>query len=283
MSTVPPPLARCRIGTLSVSHAVTFTSCSTDPPAPRTTASDCDSHNRSTSPPVPSSAASTSASSSARFSAAVGRVRSSKRIGWALGGGRRDRVVLRRIHLLRQWGFAVPRRKTERLGEVTAPSGALFVVDMGLLEMWCHDRPVVMPLGVLDPEATEDVNAGCDFRIDGPDAEKCGRHWDRHWHPRFHFDIPRHGIDVVRKSFETFIAEHGYNAKLTRLRAKVTHRQRIADALEHGNGMGQVFFQALEGFVISGIPTDTPMRVVGERRGGRDSAVKDRWRWVDLE
>jgi len=25
------------------------------------------------------------------------------------------------------------------------------------------------------------------------------------------------------------------------------------------------------------------MRVVGECRGGRDSAVKDRWRWVDLE
>jgi len=177
----------------------------------------------------------------------------------------------------------MPRRKPEVLGEVTTPSGAVFVADMGFLELWCHDRPPVMPPGVLDDEGTADANAGADFRIDGPDAEKCGRHWDRHWHPRFHFDIPRHGLDVVRKSFAEFIAEHGYDAKLTRLRAKVTHRQRIADALEHGQGMGQVFFQGLEGFVIAGLPTDEKMRVTGERMGGRDRHVDDRWRWIDLE
>src|SRR5215471_1293649 len=122
----------------------------------------------------------------------------------------------------------MPRRKTERLGEVTTPSGAMFVVDMGFLELWCHDRPPVMPPGVLDEEGTSDVNDGADFRIEGPDAEKCGRHWDRRWHPLYHFDIPKHGLDEVRKSFSAFIAEHGYDAKLTKLRAKVTHRQRIA-------------------------------------------------------
>jgi hypothetical protein len=175
------------------------------------------------------------------------------------------------------------RRKTELLGTVTAPSGALFVVDMGMLEIWCHDRPPVMPPGLLDAEGTKNANEGCDFRIEGPDAEKCGRHWDRHWHPLYHFDIPRHGIDEVRKNFAAFAAEHGYDAKLTRLRAKVTHRQRIADALAWGKGTGQVFFQGLEGFTLSGLPTDAPMRVVGERMGGRDSAVKNRWRWVDLE
>lgn len=175
------------------------------------------------------------------------------------------------------------KRKTEVLGEVTAPSGALFVVDMGYLEMWCHDRPPVMPPGLLDAEATASANAGADFRIDGPDAEKCGRHWDRQWHPRFQFDIPRHGLDTVRKSFDELVREHGYDAKLTKLRTRVTHRRRIADALEHGRGMGQVFFQGLEGFVISGIPADATMRVVGERMGGRDSLAKDRWRWVDLQ
>jgi hypothetical protein len=174
-------------------------------------------------------------------------------------------------------------RKPELLGSITTPSGAVFVVDMGFLELWCHDRPPVMPPGILDPEGTENANAGADFRIDGPDAEKCGRHWDRQWHPLYHFDIPRHGLDHVRKSFAEFIAKHGYDAKLTKLRARVTHRQRIADALEHGQGTGQVFFQGIEGFAISGLPTNTTMQVTGEMMGGHDSVVKDRWRWVNLE
>lgn len=177
----------------------------------------------------------------------------------------------------------MPRRKSKLLGTVTAPSGALFIVDMGMLELWCHDRPPALPPGLLDEEGTKNANAGCDFRIDGPDAEKCGRHWDRHWHPLYHFDIPRHAIDEVRKSFSEFATKHGYDAKLTKLRAKVTHRQRISDALEYGRGMGQVFFQGLEGFVLSGIPTDTRMNVRGEMMGGRDSAIKDRWRWINLE
>ena len=177
----------------------------------------------------------------------------------------------------------MPRRKPELLGTVTAPSGALFVVDMGMLGLWCHARPPVLPPGVLDAAGTADANAGADFRIDGPDAEACGRHWDRHWHPRFLFDIPRHGVDPVRAAFATFVAANEYDATLTRLRARVTHRQRIADALEHGRGAGQVFFQGIEGFALSGLPTDGPMRVVGERMGGRDGAVKDRWRWIDLE
>ncbi|HVL16073.1 MAG TPA: hypothetical protein VM529_26115 [Gemmata sp.] len=177
----------------------------------------------------------------------------------------------------------MPRRKSEHLGEVTAPSGSLFVVDMGYLEMWCHDQKPVMPPGILSDEGTKNANAGADFRIDGRDAEKCGRHWGRQWHPRFHFDIPKHGIGHVRKGFAEFVAEHGYEAKLTMLRGRVTHRQRIADALEYGKGMGQVFFQGLEGFVISGVPTGTKMRVTGERMGGRDRAVSERWRWVDLE
>jgi hypothetical protein len=175
-------------------------------------------------------------------------------------------------------------RKPEVLGTVTAPSGALFLIDFGFLELWCHDRKPVMPPGVLSTaEDTADANAGCDFRIDGPDAEKCGRHWNRQWHPRFHFDIPKHAIDTVRKSFAEFVAEHGYDATLTKLRAKVTHRQRIADALEHGKGAGQVFFQGIEGFAFSGVPANTEMLVTGERMGGRDRAHKERWRWVNLE
>jgi hypothetical protein len=35
--------------------------------------------------------------------------------------------------------------------------------------------------------------------------------------------------------------------------------------------------------VLSGIPTDATMRVVGERMGGRDSGINNRWRWVALE
>lgn len=174
------------------------------------------------------------------------------------------------------------RVKTEVLGTVTAPSGKLFLVDMGMLELWCHDRKPVMPPGLLDAEGTANANAGCDFRIDGPDAEACGKHWNRQWHPRYLFDIPKHGIDHIRKAFAEFAAEHEYDATLTKLRARVNHRQRIADALEHGWGAGQVFFQGIEGFAFDGVPAGAEMQVVGERMGGRDPAVKNRWRWVDL-
>jgi hypothetical protein len=176
------------------------------------------------------------------------------------------------------------KRKPEVLGTVSAPSGALFLIDFGFLELWCHDRKPVMPPGVLSSaEDTADANAGCDFRIDGPDAEKCGKHWGRQWHPRFHFDIPKHGIDTVRKNFAEFVAKHGYDATLTKLRARITHRQRIADALEHGKGAGQVFFQGIEGFTFAGVPADTEMLVTGECMGGKDRAHSARWRWVNLE
>src|SRR4051812_44575860 len=98
----------------------------------------------------------------------------------------------------------------ELLGEVTAPSGILLVLDMGLLNLWCHDRPPTMPEGVLGEESAASANAAGDFRIEEPNAERAGRAYDRQWHPLYLFDIPGQAVDDFRERFDRFAGEHGF-------------------------------------------------------------------------
>lgn len=176
----------------------------------------------------------------------------------------------------------MPTRR-ERLGEITCPSGAVVLFDFGYMDLWCHDRPPVVPAGMMSEEATRAANAAADYRIDGPDAEAAGRKWDRQWHPRYVYDVPGHALDKVVESFGQFCQEHGFNARLTRLRKRVPHRTRAADALVHGNGAGIAFLSGMHAVVISGLPTDRPLPVFATRMGGRDPAVRDRWGWVDVD
>lgn len=171
----------------------------------------------------------------------------------------------------------------ERLGEVTCPSGVLLLIDFGLLDLWCHDRRPRVPDGLMDPELTEHANHAADFRIDGPDAERAGRHWDRQWHPRYVFDIPRHGLTKFRQSFAAFVAEHQYDATLTRLPERVPHRTRVDLMLEQGRGAGCVFFGGLQAVAIGDVPTNRALPVYGQRMPGDDPAVRERWQWIDLD
>ncbi len=155
--------------------------------------------------------------------------------------------------------------KVEQLGEVTVPSGILVVIDCGLLGMWSHDRPPVMPEGVLDPQMRESANAGTDFEVVGPDAEQAGRRFDRQWHPRFAYDIPRHGVRETIECFEQAMVGSGFAAELRPLPRRVPHRSRIDQALEHGRGAGEVFFNGLTGGLVSRLPTDRPLPVHGVR------------------
>jgi hypothetical protein len=171
-------------------------------------------------------------------------------------------------------------KNPEHLGEITVPSGTLIVIDMGLLKFWCHDRPPLMEDGTASAEVVETSNTSVDFRIEGKDAERAGRCFDRQWHPGYLFDIP--GRDLkFKRCFSACVREHGLDARLTRLPLKVTHRQRLNLALEYGLGAGEVFFQGITAPVLAGLPRDRALVVYGERMP--PGTYDDRWRRVWLE
>lgn len=71
---------------------------------------------------------------------------------------------------------------TIELGYITVPSGSLLLIDTGYLNMWSHDKPPVMPAGILSSdEATEKANTFVDLKLVGKDAEKVA----------FQFEAPR--------------------------------------------------------------------------------------------
>jgi hypothetical protein len=169
----------------------------------------------------------------------------------------------------------------EQLGEIDVPSGTLIVIDTGLLNLWCHDRPPSMEEGSAPDEVVKSANTSVDFRIEGKDAHRAGQQFDRQWHPGFLFDIPSHGLKKVEQTFAEYVRQAGFDALLTPLPQKVTHRERVDLALEHGHGAGEVFFQGITAIAVLGLPRDRPLPVFGERMP--TGSYDDRWRRVWLE
>ncbi len=169
----------------------------------------------------------------------------------------------------------------ERLGEISVPSGTLIVIDTGLLKFWCHDRPPMMEDGDASDEVVAMANSSADFRIEGKDAERAGKRFDRQWHPGYLFDFPARGFEQVEQSFGECIRQAGFDARLTRLPQKVTHRERVDLALTYGHGAGEVFFQGITAPVLDGLPRDRTLAVYGERMP--PGSYDDRWRRVWLE
>ncbi|MBY0232482.1 MAG: hypothetical protein K2W96_24655, partial [Gemmataceae bacterium] len=116
------------------------------------------------------------------------------------------------------------------LGEATFPSGVAVVLDMGLMWLWSHDRPPVMPAGRYGPETEAAANSSADFAIEGPDAEVAGLAFDRQPDPLRLCDIPRAHWASFRKRFNAFVRERGFDARLVRLPERVSHRERVARA-----------------------------------------------------
>ena len=169
----------------------------------------------------------------------------------------------------------------EQLGEVSAPSGTLVVVDTGLLNLWTHDRAPLLPDDILSPETTAKANAGLDFSIDGPDAEKAGKLFDRGWHPRFLYDIPANGVLNLEATFAEHVRAHRLNAKLVPLSERVPHRRRIDLALEYGRGAGEISFHGIWAAVVSGVPQLRLLPIFGERMQTEQDC--GRWHVVYVE
>jgi hypothetical protein len=170
----------------------------------------------------------------------------------------------------------------EVLGEVTAPSGIVVLVDMGLLGMWCHGTPPRLPEWEADPQTVAAANGGADFRIVGADAAAAGRAFDRQLNPRYLFDIPAHGVGPIQEQFAAFVRERGFDARLVQLKKRVPHRRRIDLALAGGERSGEVFFFGAWGRVVGGVPKRKRLRVLGERLPRRHR-YEGRWRSVWLE
>ena len=170
----------------------------------------------------------------------------------------------------------------EVMGQVTVPSGLVFIVDTGLLNFWCHDRPPLMPEGAADDDVVESANAGADFRIEGHDAEEAGRAFDRQWNPHYLFDIPSHGVDQIHASFAECVQTQRLDAHLVPLDSRMPHRVRVDEAIAYGDGAGEVMFQGVSAIVVAGVPTDRPLTVMGARMPP-DGPDAGRWRSVWLE
>jgi len=176
------------------------------------------------------------------------------------------------------------RTKSEVLGTVTAPSGKLLLVDMGIAGVVVPRPAADAPAGTARPRGHGECERG--VRLPhrragrrevrptlGPVLAPAVRL--RHPAPR---DRSRAGR-VRRVRRRTGVRRDAHEAPGTG-HAPAADRGRARNT---AGGAGQVFFQGIEGFAFDDVPKDTPMRVVGERMGGRDGAVKNRWRWVDLE
>jgi hypothetical protein len=169
---------------------------------------------------------------------------------------------------------------TEQLGEVTAPSGIVVVLDMGLMWLWSHDRAPTMPAGRYDPETVAAANSQADFELVGPGAEPAGVAFDHQADPRYLCDIPRHGWTRLRRKFNRFVRTRGLDARLARLKQRLTHRARVARAVARG-GAGGVQFQGIWAAAAGGVPADRALRVLGEAR--RQEPYAGRWHQVWLE
>ncbi|MFT7623502.1 MAG: hypothetical protein ACI9WU_002685, partial [Myxococcota bacterium] len=170
----------------------------------------------------------------------------------------------------------------ERLGEIRVPSGALLLVDGGLMALWAHDREPLLPVGVLaSEEQQDDVNTGADYVIGGPDAREAGLAWDRSAHPLFLFDVPRSQGTAEIARFAAFAAEHDFDAALSRLPNRISHRARIARHLQDGHPGSGVSFHGIWAAVVAGLPADRSLEVWGCRRTGPE--FSGRWHEISIE
>src|ERR1051325_7976264 len=132
--------------------------------------------------------------------------------------------------------------RIEHLGEVTAPSGGLMLVDTGLLGIWCHDRPPRFPEGRADAHVVDAANASVDYRIEGPDAAAAARLWTSPNHPLYLYDRPAPPqAKALMAKFNASLQANGLVARLTPSAERISHRRRIDLLLDHSPRGGELF------------------------------------------
>lgn len=153
--------------------------------------------------------------------------------------------------------------RSELLGTVTAPSGRLFLVDLGLLGLWSHDREPEIPENSLPPETPCLSRSYRDFQVLGPDAEAASRIFGRS--PGWIYDRPPN-FDQV---FAEKIAAAGLEAHLEMQEARVPHLERLERSLV-ASPWGVVEFHGVWGLAFADLPRDQSFELSGTRMGVGD-------------
>ena len=170
--------------------------------------------------------------------------------------------------------------KIEELGFVTSRCGILVVIDTGYLNLWSHDRTPTIPPGMLSSDAdTERAHLFVDLHISGADAERAGTLLGMSWHPCYIYDQPPDYAHVQSK-LDQLKREHKLDAHFEVIRPRISHRQRVAAALEYGKGAGELQLHGIWAVAVSGVPTLKTLRVLGLRA---EAPHGDRWNRVLVE
>ncbi|HTR54754.1 MAG TPA: hypothetical protein VMJ10_28885 [Kofleriaceae bacterium] len=151
-----------------------------------------------------------------------------------------------------------------KLGTVIAPSGSILIVDPGFLGMWSHDRPPVMPEGILSEKGTAAANRSVDAAIVGADSDKAGQQLGQQWNPRFICDVPRELANQFADQVKQIARAQQLDARLEILHDRVPHRTRADHALSFGTRAGEVQFHGMWAGVLSDVATNE-LHVIGER------------------
>jgi len=125
---------------------------------------------------------------------------------------------------------------SEKLGEITCPSGVLVIVDMGYMRFWSGRRDPVPPVEEFtDPKTKARIASTADYFIAGKDAAAVARLADLQ---SFHFiyDLPSDGMDIVSAKIARLASEHGLDAHLEREARRIPHRERAQRAADLGGG-----------------------------------------------
>ena len=153
----------------------------------------------------------------------------------------------------------------ERMGTLRTRSGAVLVIDMGLLDLWSHDREPNIPEGVLSEEARLNANSGPDFIIEGKDATRAAELFNHSVQPPYELDVPTNTQAWLRAAFAERLEGHGLDARLRALPGRVPHRDRVALALAGSVRGGIVQFAGVWAVATAGLPTARDIPVFGER------------------
>jgi hypothetical protein len=156
------------------------------------------------------------------------------------------------------------------LGQIELPEGILIVLDPGYARYWRHDGDPASPRP-RDPREW-------DLEIVGKDAVAAGRAYDRQWNPRFLYDIPN--VDAARQHFRAFATEHGLDADVRVLPARVPHTARVHDALKVGEGLAVVPYNSLWSVAVGGLPVGRPLDVIAQPMPAGE--FEGRWEWMDV-
>ncbi|MEQ1702910.1 MAG: DUF2185 domain-containing protein [Ilumatobacteraceae bacterium] len=168
----------------------------------------------------------------------------------------------------------------EVLGDVILNTGALMVIDFGLLGDWSHFEPPHIELS--DPELTLMANSCVDLEITGPDASAVAAQIDlAAAKGTYVFDMPPDGVDMVRARVAEICEREGLSAAAETI-GRLPHGERARRLLaQHPDGV-EVPFHGPWAAAMDGLPIGLPMRVLG-RRMPEDSPDAGRWQSVWLE